>query len=485
MALRFLTIILLFPTLCWSQTTTNPSNSNNTNNQSAIRGLSGAYSNATGRFFGELNASSTFIFGGITGGLVNGCAGSLGTSTCSNCGNDFDPCNAKRIHNDATLTIRFQPASTAKNVNGGVAFVTNGVSPDQGEFASLTVSNQSPSGFIIPGNTNEVSVTLRWGDICEKLFNADSNGCEDPNIETGTVQLSLGIDEDRNGRFDEKGVTEVQITLADLNVPTINLCKDGDTAEDACNFRVYPGDKKVFVQQIRTDCSFPSNVGDGAATSIRVFREEVSDNVVPHSGSTASDFSISNSSSSCSGSKEVSVDPNTVEGLQNGTAYRFTIGLLDDAKNVGGIIDTTGIPTDENNDSECYSPDASVQLNCHVAVPDTVLALLEDNPDCFIATASFGSPDAPKVLDFREFRNQFLHPTWVGQKVIRFYYQNSPPIAKWIRNHPASKPVVRALLYPIWLAAKACLEIPWIVLSALVLAMAFLVTRFMRKGAKA
>jgi hypothetical protein len=67
---------------------------------------------------------------------------------------------------------------------------------------------------------------------------------------------------------------------------------------------------------------------------------------------------------------------------------------------------------------------------------------------CFIATAAYGSPMAPQIQVLRDFRDQCLLTNLVGEALVDFYYQISPPIAEFITEHPALKPVVRAGLVP-------------------------------------
>ncbi len=467
-----------------------PTNPNTNTNQSRVTSISDAYSNITGLFVNEINSSATVIHGGAAGGLVEGCASSRrsSTRTCDNCSDNFASCNSRRVHNDLNLTIQFRPSSTATDVIGGQVFVTNNIDPTQAEFRSLDIIQQSPAGLIIPGNVVTVSVTVNWGDICEKFFGGsaptgDTGGCED--AEPGQQTIRLGIDENNDNQFDEQGVTEVQISLATLDIGATTLCVQGDPVNAACNFVAYPGDKKVFIEDVRTDCSFP-RVGDSTIESVRVFYEELTDGTtdVPNASSSVKDLAVANSSGTCSTSKVISFANNIVDGLQNGETYRFSIGLLDQANNLGGIIDMTSTPTDLADTSGCYVADPDFPANCHVASPDEVLGLIEKEFDCFITTAAYGSPFRPKVEDFRAFRNRYLHSHWLGRQIIKFYYNTSPPVAEWIRNHPDSKPVVRGILYPLWLFAKACLLYPFLTLSTLLLGFFSLFWRRRLRGVK-
>jgi hypothetical protein len=67
---------------------------------------------------------------------------------------------------------------------------------------------------------------------------------------------------------------------------------------------------------------------------------------------------------------------------------------------------------------------------------------------CFIATAAYGTPMAQQIQILREFRDEYLLTSPMGQALVGLYYKVSPPIADFITEHPNLKPVVRAGLVP-------------------------------------
>lgn len=75
-----------------------------------------------------------------------------------------------------------------------------------------------------------------------------------------------------------------------------------------------------------------------------------------------------------------------------------------------------------------------------------------DVPDasegCFIATAAYDTPMAEEMQILREFRDECLLTDPLGQAFVHLYYNVSPPIAKFITEHPFLKPIVRAGLVP-------------------------------------
>lgn len=97
---------------------------------------------------------------------------------------------------------------------------------------------------------------------------------------------------------------------------------------------------------------------------------------------------------------------------------------------------------------------------------DTVGASGSGGGGCFIATAAFGSPWAQQVRILRDFRDQVLMVSPSGRAFVTWYYRTSPEVSHWIVEHPWSKPVVRALLYPVIAAAWMQLHGAWVLLLA-------------------
>jgi TPR repeat protein len=65
----------------------------------------------------------------------------------------------------------------------------------------------------------------------------------------------------------------------------------------------------------------------------------------------------------------------------------------------------------------------------------TVLAALDGSGKsksggCYIATAVYGSYDAPEVLTLRRFRDDCLETSAIGRTVVRVYYAISPTLAR-------------------------------------------------------
>ena len=81
-----------------------------------------------------------------------------------------------------------------------------------------------------------------------------------------------------------------------------------------------------------------------------------------------------------------------------------------------------------------------------------------NNDNCFIATASFGTSLEGKIDALRVFRDRYLAGNRVGRSFVDRYYAYSPAIAESIRAHEGARAVVRGLLLPVvggsWLVSS-------------------------------
>lgn len=92
-----------------------------------------------------------------------------------------------------------------------------------------------------------------------------------------------------------------------------------------------------------------------------------------------------------------------------------------------------------------YEPDGLKTSECLVGVPSPNFSLTELNGEgeasvvdfrCFIATAAYGSPFDQRVTIFRNFRDQVLKASAPGRWFVDTYYDLSPPVARYIADHP-------------------------------------------------
>jgi hypothetical protein len=94
------------------------------------------------------------------------------------------------------------------------------------------------------------------------------------------------------------------------------------------------------------------------------------------------------------------------------------------------------------------------------------------NTGCFIASAAYGSHDAPPVRVLRDFRDRVLAATSSGRAFIAWYYRTSPRLAEQLNGHPGLKPLVRIALEPVVAAAFLVTETRPAICVALLLSLA-------------
>ena len=69
---------------------------------------------------------------------------------------------------------------------------------------------------------------------------------------------------------------------------------------------------------------------------------------------------------------------------------------------------------------------------------------------CFIATAAYGSEEAPVVKQYIYFRDHYLLNSAVGKTFVSLYYKLSPGVAAVIAQHDALRAIVRTMLAPVF-----------------------------------
>ena len=101
----------------------------------------------------------------------------------------------------------------------------------------------------------------------------------------------------------------------------------------------------------------------------------------------------------------------------------------------------------------------------------------ESNPNCFIATAAYGSYLSNEVTLLRAFRDQFLLKTETGKNLVALYYETSPPIAELIQQNASLRFITRILLTPVIYAIKY----PLIAIISLSILLIFLLSLLIKR----
>jgi hypothetical protein len=76
-------------------------------------------------------------------------------------------------------------------------------------------------------------------------------------------------------------------------------------------------------------------------------------------------------------------------------------------------------------------------------VGNTLFQIPQPYLPCFIASAVYDSSSYYKIDYLREFRDEFLNKTRLGNKLVRLYYRLSPPIAEFIKKKEILKFILR------------------------------------------
>ncbi len=89
------------------------------------------------------------------------------------------------------------------------------------------------------------------------------------------------------------------------------------------------------------------------------------------------------------------------------------------------------------------------QIENNLEVLDGIQARIAEKHDkgrCYIATAAFGSYEAPEVKVLRRFRDCVLKKNALGRAFVAFYYRNSPSWVVFMKKHTALNACVREAL---------------------------------------
>ncbi|RME16569.1 MAG: hypothetical protein D6797_04225 [Bdellovibrio sp.] len=389
------------------------------------------------------DSSTTTIYGGFAGpeDAVN-CPPNSDGKTCNNCSTLTSlsrPCNEKRAMNTSTIDISFKITDLSSSDPQGPGVAMMYTSDGATQIGSSSSSSFSPD--------QTATLSVAWDDIC-RADDSSSTDCDDTAGENTALSVRIGLDLDGQNGLDQS-VEYTTITIhwhnPDASAATASVCGNGTGG--ICDFSIYPGDEKVYIENLQsdlvTDNNFKNLVSGIDAYALRLlFHTDGFSSVLPN---VSSDFK-----------EDLDIDSNgtvssIVDRLENNTPYFFRLGVVDKAQNLLYVTSDTMIDDASNDPCDSTQVAASFDPDCKFsAKPDEVLGFLTDDLNCFVATAAFGSPLSKKVNDFRLFRDRYLMPSDLGKKMVHLYYKYSPPLAHWIAQSDLRRLATRIFLWPLW-----------------------------------
>lgn len=427
-----------------------------------------AMASAAIKFTGVAGASNSNIAAGtgtnviIYGGMAGSCDQTdtgNDTSTCNSCDKaaGLTTCNRQKIYPNLRLRISY----TSDSTDGRPILM----------FDTLVLKVEASS--VTKGNT--ATVDIPWSQICNQIQNLTSSTCESGGAQNMPGTFKIGVDGNSDGTIGTgDDSTSFQIIVVD---PDPLDAGDYDTIDNSAvndvdplgpkkgisQFVAYPGDEKVYIDDIEAGSGFPATAM-GNLTTINVYASKTGFITSP-AGQTPKTLTIENTAGGFSVTNKI------VSDLDNGAPIYFRISEVDPAGNEVYFTSNDAI----NNLCGVMPPalpvppfDGSAGQACpFAAIPDQVLGLLNKDLNCFIATAAFGSPFHPIVKDLRKFRDRFLMTNRLGRAFVKKYYEWSPPAADWLRGHVVYKWIVRVLLVPVWLGTLAAMWWPFSILLGL------------------
>ncbi|MCX5839693.1 MAG: Ig-like domain-containing protein [Deltaproteobacteria bacterium] len=327
--------------------------------------------------------------------------------------------------NIITVAVGINPFGAAVNPAGTFVYVTNsgGNSISVIKTADHSVITKSdfhlanPSGAAVNPSGTLVYIT-NYGSGTLSFFDASGNTFSSPNIAVGTnpVGVSLSLD----GKFTyvannfDGTIAVIDNTTNTEKLPRIRV----GTMPYALGSFVAPFGKTVPTVTSTIPANAATDVSLG--TTIQAAFSDIMDAATINGSTFLMSEGITGTVTYNSISKIATFKP--LKDLSKNTTYTVTL--------------TTGIRNAMGN-----------ALASNYAWSFTTSE--KSDGSCFIATAVYGSYDDIHVRVLRTFRDQYLLPHAEGAAIVAFYYQYSPPIAAFIREHPALRAPTRWLLTPV------------------------------------
>lgn len=388
-----------------------------------VSGVSGA-SNDVDLTPDEDSSSSTIeIMAGISGASVCDNSSNNTVNTCQRSGTRA-ACN----FNTVCANTKLQVTIRSDNTSGKVVLVNS-----ENEPIDFSTTSDYTSG-------SSYTAVIPWSELCEEIV-GDAGCGRNAIIDLGKSEtFKIGVDSNDDDIPDDSQSLKIGV-YAILNDSTglTSLSDDVDMNDGVANYSLFPGDEKAYVDSMEAISNY-SIANAAKIVRLRGFFAQTTCGAVSGTPDLVNNDSDSYVLDIDDGTKEIT-DNRIDEGLTNDLPYVFMFGFEDEAGNIGAF---------KNLGAECIDDQHSV-------TPREVHGLLENNQNCFISTAAYGSPLNAKVKTFRKFRDQYLNQFSLGREFVKFYYKNSPPIAETIRENKFLKVATQILLWPAWAISTAAL----------------------------
>ncbi len=416
-----------------------------------------------------LNTTDVTIFGGTAGTCARD--NNSTETTCTSCvaGGSGDsslvPCNDRRINPNLVMLISITSDSQASGYPAMVVTPTGGGTP-------VRLGYTSSQSAVSKGSQGTISV--RWADICNQMpvtSPGTISNCIVSGVDNAILTVTIGMksvnDTNTFASGDDQTTIKIKLVPGPASGSPLYLAQTGGNG--ITYFEVTSGDQKGTLSTLSCTpgSGFPNSQNIRFQWVRVLFEKRANENtpawtnITP--GSPHTDLQISDTGS-CD-DKNLDLTPIAIQGgtatdnsgnqstvnienttdLANKKIYDMKVAVVDEARNVY-------LYTPAGNDQDCNNNPASrdgtnSRYECHTIRPVPVTGVLANKTNCFVATASYGSPMANEVDTFRHFRDTYLIPTKLGLKFVRWYYEHGPAYAAFIKQSDTYRAIARGFLW--------------------------------------
>ena len=322
------------------------------------------------------------------------------------------------------VTVGINPFGAAVNPAGTFVYVTNSggnslsiiKTADNSVTTKLDFHLAAPSGVAVNPAGTLVYIT-NFSSNTLSFFDANSSSFTSPNIAVGTNPLGVSTSVDGAFTFVVSNF-DGAVTVIDnaTNTEKLPRIKVGTTPYALGSFVASFGTTVPTVTSTKP-ASAATDVS--LSTTIQATFSDIMDATTINTSTFFLSGSVTGTVTYDSTTKTAQFKP--LNDLEKNTTYTVTLttGIRNALGNALASNYTWSFTTSEKSDGSC-----------------------------FIATAVYGSYDDMHVRTLRTFRDQYLLPNAWGAAIVAAYYNYSPPIAAFIREHDSLRMPMRWLLAP-------------------------------------